>query len=104
MNLNIKKIAFITLIILAITSCDKDRKDTSEIIKTVKYETVLGSNDKATQKFSGSLNPYLQSNLSFKVNGSIEKVYVKIGDKVKKGQLLRLLTNHTQIKYVHCFK
>ena len=91
MNLNIKKIAFITLIILAITSCDKDKKDTSEIIKTVKYETVLGSNDKATQKFSGSLNPYLQSNLSFKVNGSIEKVYVKIGDKVKKGQLLAVL-------------
>ena len=77
MNLNIKKIAFMAIIVLTIVSCDKDKKDNSEIIKTVKYETVLGSDDKASQKFSGSLTPYLQSNLSFKVNGSIEKVYVK---------------------------
>ncbi len=42
-------------------------------------------------KFSGSLDPEWQAEVAPKVDGRIEKVYVKEGDKVKKGQVLAKL-------------
>lgn len=88
-------IPVLTLAVL-LNACGKNKDNSdNEIVKNVKFETVAGANNGFNQKFSGSLKPMIQSNLSFKVTGSVEKIYVKIGDKVKKGQLLAKLDSST---------
>ncbi len=42
-------------------------------------------------EFSGSLDPEWQAEIGAKVDGRLEKVYVREGDKVTKGQILALL-------------
>lgn len=42
-------------------------------------------------EFSGSLDPEWQAEVAAKVDGRVEKVYVKEGDRVTKGQVLALL-------------
>ena len=88
----IKQIMLVLVILGVLSACKKDEKKVeAEIVKSVKYETVVGDAGGFNQRFSGSIKPKSESNLSFKVGGSIEKIYVKIGDKVKKGQLLAVL-------------
>lgn len=69
---------------------DQNNINEKDIVKSVKYEEV-GILGKETSKYSGTIKSFTESNLSFKVSGNIEKIYVKIGDKVKKGQLLAVL-------------
>ena len=44
-----------------------------------------------TMKFSGTLDPDLSADVAPKIDARIEKVYVQLGDRVKKGQLLASL-------------
>ena len=88
----INKLLIVLVALGALSACGKG-KETAETsaVRSVKYETVLENTQGSNQKFSGSLKPMSEFNLSFKVGGSIDKIYVKTGDKVKKGQLLAVL-------------
>lgn len=44
-----------------------------------------------TMKFSGTLDPDLSADVAPKIDARIEKVYVQLGDRVRKGQLLASL-------------
>jgi multidrug resistance efflux pump len=86
-----KRYLYIILVMgVCIFSGCKENKEIEEkkIVRMVKYEEAskLGSDTKI--RVAGSLKSEVESKLSFKVSGTIEKINVKIGDKVKKGQLL----------------
>ncbi len=73
-----------------ITGCGEEKIE-KEVIRPVRYQQVFLKGGNRLRIFSGTAKAGVESNLSFKVAGTVEKVYVKVGDIVKKGQLLAQL-------------
>ena len=95
-----KKIAIIFILTLTI-SCGKRGKETQQSIViddviAVKTEAVETGNSSETIEASGLVASVDEARLSFKTGGIIQKIYVKEGQKVAKGQLLATL-NLTEI-------
>jgi RND family efflux transporter MFP subunit len=97
MNIKIKQAAFILAASALIIGCGKEKTVEKEIIRMVKYEESTLNQGGLDLKFSGSLKPAVESMLSFKINGTLEKINVSIGDKVKKGQVLAVLDKSSYI-------
>lgn len=83
----IKLWASMLAIILMILSCAKE-KEAPEILRPVRYQKVFSTGGERTRTFSGVAQAGLESRLSFKVPGTIQKLYAKVGDKVTVGQLI----------------
>lgn len=77
---------FIAMFLLS--ACNRNNEKQTEIIKPVKYEKIAYQNSKHTHTFSGIVKSEYETKLSFKVGGTLNSVNVKLGDKVKKGQLI----------------
>jgi RND family efflux transporter MFP subunit len=95
---NIYKLTFLAIILL-VTSCGNDEKqividNTAPIL--VKVDSVT-SNNTSFLTASGKIQAINSANLSTKMMGFVNKIYVKVGDKVKKGQLL-LAVNNTELQ------
>lgn len=75
--------------IFLFTACG-GKEDTAppEVIKPVKYGEVTQPGGIVTKTFNGTSQSGSKTNLSFRANGLITKLSVKVGDRVKKGQLL----------------
>lgn len=76
------------LLVLFFLSCEKKTVDTTKSIRPIKYATILKSTGQETHTFSGVAKARNETNLSFKVAGILSSVNVKIGDRIKKGQLI----------------
>lgn len=78
-----------------IASCGSKEKTTNEIPKTevipVKLESLQAMNSSEEIHVSGQFTTDDETYLSFLSGGIIQKLYVKEGDKVRKGQLLATL-------------
>ncbi len=59
-----------------------------EIVRPVRVQQVFASGGAQRRAFSGIAKPGIESRLSFKVGGNVERLAVKVGDRVRKGQLL----------------
>ena len=59
----------------------------------MKYETIFTSGGASKRTFTGSAKVGIESNLSFKVNGTITKLNLRVGDSVKKGKVLAKLNS-----------
>ena len=72
---------------------DKARAEKMSRVKTVAVTTGHATRQTIipTMSFSGSLDPEWQAEVAAKVDGRLEKVYVKEGDRVTKGQVLAIL-------------
>lgn len=84
-------IAFIgiTFIGLMFSACGKKESQVVEkSYRPVRYVQVDEQNVSKSFTFSGVSQSEIEENLSFKVSGTISKMAVKVGDKVRKGQLL----------------
>lgn len=81
---------YLPLAVIAIlfASCNSKTEKHLEIIKPVKYEKIDYSTDGQSHSFSGMVKSKHETNLSFKVGGTLNRVNVKLGDKVRKGQLI----------------
>ena len=77
--------------ILLLCHCSPKRDQTSEILRPVRYEKVIMFGGEQTRTFSGVSKSGLETNLSFKVGGTISRLNVKVGDQVRGGQLLATL-------------
>ena len=75
------------LLTLILIQCGK-KEIPSEIIRPVKTEQVFSSGGERTRTFSGIVQAGSQSKLSFKVSGTVQRVNVEIGSKVRAGQVL----------------
>jgi RND family efflux transporter MFP subunit len=77
-------------LILFLISCSEEKK-VEEAIRPVRYEQVFASGGARTRTFSGVAKAGVESKLSFKVPGTVQRLLVKVGDEVRAGQLLAQL-------------
>jgi len=69
----------------------KEEPKAKEIIRSIKTFTVKKRASGQVRKFSGSIQASDVTPLSFRISGLVQKVNVKFGDSVKKGQILAVL-------------
>lgn len=96
-----KNLLQIMLIAAVIISCGKRAKETKQAILiddiiAVKTEPIIDGNSIEPIEASGLVSSASEARLSFKTGGIIEKIYVKEGQNVSKGQILSKL-NLTEI-------
>lgn len=84
------KTIYINSLILLVFLVACGRKETSkkEVIRPVRYQQVFKSGGKHTRTFSGVARASSETMLSFKVAGTIQVLNVKVGQKIKAGQLI----------------
>ncbi len=93
-----KYIQIITMLSAAIfvTSCGKDH-DKTESANTepiiVEVNQVASNTDQSFLSASGKIEAVNQANLSTRMMGFVNKIHVKVGDKVRQGQLLISINN-----------
>ena len=100
-TLNMKKISILSFLIISLLmSCGKKKEPKKALIEddivAVKLANVSQANSTEVLKASGLVASLEEARLSFKTGGIIEKIYVKEGQNVRKGQLLATL-NLTEI-------
>lgn len=82
----------LSLLFLLLFSCSgKEETGTTEQIRPVRYGKVIKTGGAETHTFSGAAQASKSANLSFRVAGTITKLNVKLGDVVRRGQVIALL-------------
>ena len=89
------RILFISVIAVILTACNEKATEIKSVINEGAIPVKLTPINQDTAlnliNASGLLSTEDEARLSFKISGIIEKVFVKEGDHVKKGQLLATL-------------
>jgi RND family efflux transporter MFP subunit len=62
-----------------------------ELLRPVRTETVIATGGARTRTFSGTARAGRETRLSFRVPGIVQRVNVKVGDRVNRGQVLARL-------------
>ncbi|WP_319370410.1 efflux RND transporter periplasmic adaptor subunit [uncultured Ilyobacter sp.] len=91
-----KKVLISIFIILVLAACGKEKDQEVQREKkprSVRYIVAEDKNSEFQRVFAGNIISETESNLSFRVSGTIIKKYAKLGDYVKKGQVLAELDN-----------
>jgi RND family efflux transporter MFP subunit len=73
--------------ILAAFGCGKEEKP-PEVIRSIRWIKVVETTTMQVRMISGTTKPVDQTALSFAVGGTVETVKVRLGDQVRKGQVL----------------
>jgi len=73
---------------LFLFSCEEKSVETIKKIRPIKYSKIEQSTGLETHTFSGVAKAQNETNLSFKVAGTVSSVKIDLGDRVKKGQLI----------------
>ncbi len=81
------------IVLLFLVSCGKEKKEEVMPIRPVKYEKVIYLGGDKMRSFSGTAKTEKVINLSFRNNGIITELNMKLGQVVKKGELLGRLDN-----------
>lgn len=85
-QLNKRWIILLIAALLAL-SCAEE-KEAPEPLRPVRYQKVFATGGERVRKFSGVAQAGMESRLSFKVRGTVQKLHVKVGDKVTIGQVI----------------
>lgn len=72
---------------LLLSACKNDNNQTTKP-KTVKTEEVIFSDETLEMQYPGRAKSSMDASLSFKVSGTLQRIFVKDGQKVRKGQLI----------------
>ena len=93
MNIPVKNPFILILsfsIFFLLQSCGKAAKEKAlpEVIKPIKYGKVVRTGSSNDQEYAGTVQSSKEAKLSFKVNGNINQLPIKVGDKVRRGQLI----------------
>jgi RND family efflux transporter MFP subunit len=90
-----KKVIFTAMIIALMTGCGKPKSTLPNQEKAVKVSTAKVSTGESSYslRYSGTIEASQIIPLTFQTTGTIEKIYVEVGDIVKKGQLLATTDN-----------
>ncbi|WP_298530767.1 efflux RND transporter periplasmic adaptor subunit [uncultured Algibacter sp.] len=81
------------LILLFLISCGKKEKEEEAPVRPVKFEKVAYLGGDKVRSFSGTAKTEKVVNLSFRSTGIITELNMKLGQQVKKGELLGRLDN-----------
>ena len=71
-----------------LTGCGDEPAPPPPIIRPVRTEPVYATGGERTRYFSGTSRAAVESKLSFKVPGTVQKLHVAVGDRVAVGQLI----------------
>lgn len=74
--------------ILLLVSCGNKKQEQVENIRPVKYGKVQKQTGNSTHTFSGEVVAKNEIDLSFKVSGTLSKLNIRLGDRIRKGQLI----------------
>ncbi len=74
-------------VLLSLTACT-DKAVEREMIRPVKTAMVIAPDNLMSASFPGRAEPVREVNLAFEVTGTLDKFPVKVGDQLKKGDLL----------------
>ncbi|MDM8537209.1 efflux RND transporter periplasmic adaptor subunit [Desulfobacterales bacterium HSG17] len=86
------KISIFVILLLAFTSCKKQEKKTAPPVIRPVRTIVVGAIDTGRERsFSGVAKAAVETRLSFRVGGEVDKLPAKIGMKLKKGDLIARL-------------
>lgn len=83
-----KLIILIVIFALALTACANQQAATQEAVPSVLPSSAVIA--------EGKIKPVRAVNLSFQARGTVEEINVKIGDRVRKGDVLARLSNAAQ--------
>lgn len=86
-------IIFTLTIVFSLSSCKDKVKESEVVLRPVKYQVVGTSSAQNIRTFSGVAKAGDEIELSFRSNGIITKLNAKVGQKVKKGDLISKLDN-----------
>lgn len=78
------------LLLLAAAGCGP-AEPRPEPLRPVRVTAVYATGGDRVRSFSGTTKAGMESSLSFKVSGTIQRIAVKVGDRVQAGDLLALL-------------
>ncbi len=105
MNINMKKITFLIafgFLLSVACSSDNQKNTAAEEAPASQVKVVEVSKQMVDQitEFSGNIEPFVKNSISSTSSQRIEKIYVEVGNRVKKGQLLVQMesVNYTQAK------
>lgn len=73
--------------LLLFVSCARSERGAKEV-RTVKIDTVVSASSQTALQFPGKVKAAQDVSLAFRVSGTIQKIYVKEGARVREGQLL----------------
>jgi multidrug efflux pump subunit AcrA (membrane-fusion protein) len=82
---------FLMTSVLILNFCSGRPDASSDIIRPVRYETVIMYGGEQTRTFSGVSKSGIETNLSFKVGGTLRRLNVEVGDQVRAGELIAVL-------------
>ena len=85
-----KKI-LIAFVLVTFFSCSKEEEQKTARLRPVKHMTVKKSGIAEQHSFSGIARANEEANLSFKVAGTVNRLYISTGDLVRNGQLIATL-------------
>ncbi len=80
----------IGMVLLVLAGCAEEPV-VEEVLRTVRYEAVRASEAARARTFAGVARAGVESQLSFRVAGTVDRVPVIVGQQVKRGQLLAQL-------------
>lgn len=83
-----KKVIYILLFVVILTGCKEEEIEVKEKIRAVKTEIVSEEKSEVVLDYIGIVDSKDLTKYSFKSNGKLGKIYVKEGEKIKKGQKL----------------
>ncbi len=86
-------ILLLVAITIAAVACGGEEEKAAKIVRPVEYQEVAYVGSQQMRTFSGTAKTDKVINLSFRNTGIIVKFDIKLGQKVKKGQLLAQLDN-----------
>ncbi|MGB5782306.1 MAG: biotin/lipoyl-binding protein, partial [Eudoraea sp.] len=90
---------YVILLILLVWSCstkEKKEQQANELVIPVTVRMVGEIDGPNMISTSGTIEAVKSANLSTRIMGHVDKIYVRMGDKVTKGQLL-LSINNTEL-------
>lgn len=82
------RILILLFSLLFLFACEEKTAETVKKIRPIKYSTIESATGQEVHTFSGVAKAQNETNLSFKVGGTLSSVNVKLGDRVRKGQLI----------------
>lgn len=83
------KYLYASILLALLAACgSKDVEQTEAVLRPAKYMTIEKSGRQSAHTFSGVAQAKEEANLSFRVAGTVDRIFVKVGDRVKRGQVI----------------
>jgi RND family efflux transporter MFP subunit len=85
------RLLLLALLSLSLVACGSESAPEQELLRPVRYQKVESASNLLQRTFSGTAQASMEVRLSFRIPGAVKEVAVKLGDRVRAGQLIARL-------------